>query len=175
MIRITHKPTLLRKLPTYIKEVHPIAFAIYYSAINSLPPTVVENRFGESRDELLTRFELGVEIGLARGNYLTTQSMEVLQAFIIWLTCITKEEEMGKSPKLFRSTTDTLRRKSMGAAGRCNQNSSQSRPPPRPISLPFRLMGCNHHRDPPKNLAPNLPSRVPSRRVQGPGTQHFRR
>ena len=95
MVRITHKPTLLRKLPMYIKEVHPLAFAIYYSAANSLPPTVVENRFGENKDDLLTRFELAVEIGLARGNYLTTQSMEVLQAFVLWLTCITKEEDMG--------------------------------------------------------------------------------
>jgi len=73
-----------------------MAFAIFYSAVNSLPPTVVENRFGENKDDFLARLELGVEIGLARGNYLTTQSMEILQAFILWLTCITREEEMGR-------------------------------------------------------------------------------
>jgi hypothetical protein len=96
MVRITHKSTLTRKLPNYTREVHPMAFAIYYAAINSLPPTVVENRFGWNKDELLARLELGVEIGLARSNYLTTQSLEVLQSFILWLTCITREEEMGR-------------------------------------------------------------------------------
>lgn len=98
MIRITHKPTLLRKLPTYIKDSQPMAFAVYYSAVNSLPSIVVENRFGENKDELLGRLELGVEISLARENYLTTSSLEVFQAFIIWLTCITREEDMGKLP-----------------------------------------------------------------------------
>lgn len=97
MVRITHKPTLLRKLPFYCKETQPLAFAVFYSAINSLPPTVVENKFGQSKDDLLARFELGVEIGLARENYLTTSSLEIFQGFILWLTCITREEDMGKA------------------------------------------------------------------------------
>lgn len=97
LVRVTHKPTLVRKFPTYMQESHPIAFAVLYSAVNSLPHTIVENNFGENKDELLARLELGVEISLARANYLTTSSLEVLQAFVIWLTCITREEDMGKA------------------------------------------------------------------------------
>lgn len=95
VVRVTHRPTLVRKLPTYVDEVHPLAFSIFYSAINSLPPAVVESKFGETRDDLMAKYELGLEIGLARANYLTNPSLELFQAFIIWLTCITREEDMG--------------------------------------------------------------------------------
>lgn len=96
MVRITHTPTLLRKLPHLIHDTRPIVFAIYYSAINSLPPSICLETFGESKDDLLAQYELGVEISLARENYLTTSSLEVLQGLVLWLTCITKEDEMGR-------------------------------------------------------------------------------
>ncbi|KAJ4302847.1 hypothetical protein N0V90_001738 [Kalmusia sp. IMI 367209] len=116
VVRITHRPTLIRKLPTYVHEVHPLAFAIFYSAINSLPPAVVENKFGESREDLMAKYELGVEIGLARGNYLTSPSLELFQAFIIWLTCITREEDIefraaeskGQEPSIAEDDYTTL-------------------------------------------------------------------
>ncbi|KAF2181621.1 hypothetical protein K469DRAFT_588693 [Zopfia rhizophila CBS 207.26] len=96
MIRVVHKPTLIRKFPIHIRETNPIAFAVFYSAINALPPSAVEVKFGEKKDCLLERFEQGIGVSLARENYLTTSSTEVLQGFIIWLTCITKEDDMGK-------------------------------------------------------------------------------
>ena len=95
VVRITHKPTLIKKHPIHVRDAHPLAFAIFYSAINSLSPAAVESRFGEPREALMARYELGVEMGLARSNYLTTSSLEILQAFILWLTCITREEDMG--------------------------------------------------------------------------------
>lgn len=95
MTRVIHKPTLYRRFPMLMRETQPIAFAVFYSAVNSLPAQAVEDRFGESRDELMSRFELGVEISLARENYLTTSSLETFQGFIIWLTCITREDDMG--------------------------------------------------------------------------------
>lgn len=95
MVRITHKPTVMRRYPMYMRETHPLAFAICFSAINSLPPNVVQSRFGDTKEELLDRFQLGVEISLARENYLTTSSLEIFQGFVLWLTCITKEEDMG--------------------------------------------------------------------------------
>ena len=96
MVRITHTPTLLCKLPHLIQESRPIVFAIYYSAINSLPPAICLEKFGENKDDLLAQYELGVEVSLARENYLTTSSLEVLQGLVLWLTCITKEDEMGE-------------------------------------------------------------------------------
>ncbi|KAH7386643.1 hypothetical protein DE146DRAFT_680557 [Phaeosphaeria sp. MPI-PUGE-AT-0046c] len=97
MVRITHKSTVMRKFGLYNKETHPISFAIYFSAINSLPPKVVHSKFGETKESLLDRFQLGVEISLARENYLTSSSLEIFQGFVLWLTCITREEDMGKA------------------------------------------------------------------------------
>ncbi|KAF2999245.1 hypothetical protein E8E13_002670 [Curvularia kusanoi] len=97
MVRITHRQTLLRNYTSYMRETHPLAFAICFSAVNSLPPNVVQSRFGEAKEELLERFQFGVEISLARENYLTTSSLEIFQGFVLWLTCITKEEDMGKA------------------------------------------------------------------------------
>jgi hypothetical protein len=95
MVRLTHKPTLLRKFSLFIQESHPLAFSVFYSAINSLSPSVVEQRFGDTKEALLARFELGIEIGLARENYLTTSSLEVFQGFLLWLTCISAEDDIG--------------------------------------------------------------------------------
>ncbi|KAH9859929.1 hypothetical protein IAQ61_011712 [Plenodomus lingam] len=97
MVRITHKPTVVRKFLCYNQEAHPMSFAIYFSAINSLPPNLVQNMFGESKENLLDRFQLGVEVTLARENYLTTSNLEIFQGFMLWLTCITREEDMGKA------------------------------------------------------------------------------
>ena len=106
MIRVIHKPTLIRKFSYYVHDTHPLAWAVFYSAINSLPPAVIEEKFGDTKEEMLGRFELGVEISLAKENYLTTSSLDVVQGFIIWLTCITKEDDMGKSKS--NNTENTL-------------------------------------------------------------------
>jgi hypothetical protein len=98
MVRITHRATVMRKFSAYNHETHPISFAIYFSAINSLPHKVVKSKFRETKETLLDRFQLGVEISLARENYLTSSSLEIFQGFVLWLTCITREEDMGKIP-----------------------------------------------------------------------------
>lgn len=113
MVRITHRPSVVRKYSLYMRETHPLAFAICFSAINSLPANVVQSRFAETKEELLDRFQLGVEISLARENYLTTSSLEIFQGFVLWLTCITREEDMGKmtllAPLIVTSLTSTNR------------------------------------------------------------------
>ncbi|KAF2205158.1 hypothetical protein GQ43DRAFT_59111 [Delitschia confertaspora ATCC 74209] len=97
MMKVVHKPTVYRKFRSFIREGVPIAFAIFYAATYSLPPKEVEEKFGERKEDLLQRYEQGVEISLARERFLTTSSLEVLQGFVIWLTCITKEDDMGKA------------------------------------------------------------------------------
>jgi hypothetical protein len=97
MVRITHRPTLIRKFHYHVTTHHPLAWGVFYSAINSLPPSVCTERFGDNKEDLLAKYELGVEISLARENYLTTSNLEVLQGFLLWLTCITKEDDMGKA------------------------------------------------------------------------------
>lgn len=119
LLRIMHKPTIVRKFSYYNCEAHPISFAIYFAAINSLSSNVVLEKFGESKETLLDRYQLGVEITLARENYLTTSSLEIFQGFILWLTCITREEDIGEYTQFFRIRvvpTDCRARESLGVA-----------------------------------------------------------
>ena len=160
VIRITHRPTLVKKFSTYCEDLHPMAFAIFYSAINSLPATVVESRFGDSREELMGKFELGIEIGLARGNYLTSPSLEILQAFIIWLTCITREEDMGTLESRNVSARLMYLRQSMGSSWNRHTDSARPRITSRSIFVPTWHIRLSHGRATAKVVAPDLLSRI---------------
>jgi hypothetical protein len=62
-----------------------LALAIFYSAINSLSAENVMMRFAAEKEALLAQFQRGVELGLGREDFLTTPSIEVLQAFVLLL------------------------------------------------------------------------------------------
>jgi hypothetical protein len=166
MVRITHRATVMRKFGSYNRETHPIAFAIYFSAINSLPPKVVHSKFQETKEALLDRFQLGVEISLARENYLTSSSLEIFQGFVLWLTCITREEDMGKLPTSLGSCgLLTCDRKSVGASGYRVPHCPQSRSSPRSISVSEGIYGCHYNRVTKAHVASVEPLRVPSSRM----------
>ncbi|KAF5564457.1 C6 transcription factor [Fusarium napiforme] len=122
MTRIVHKPTLKRRLIQYIdytygmnpsssddgefltphsgKDIHtfePLALAVFYSAINSLSGEDVLLQFATEKEALLSQFQQGVQVGLGRENFLTTPSIEVLQAFVLLLTCQSREDDMAKT------------------------------------------------------------------------------
>ncbi|KAF5612846.1 C6 transcription factor [Fusarium subglutinans] len=117
-----HKPTLKRRLVQYIdytyglnasssedeeslvthsgEDIHtfePLALAVFYSAINSLPAEDVLLQFSVEKETLLSQFQHGVQVGLGRENFLTTSSIEVLQAFVLLLTCQSREDDMAKT------------------------------------------------------------------------------
>ncbi|KAF5988003.1 putative C6 transcription factor [Fusarium bulbicola] len=122
MTRIVHKPTLKRRLIQYIdytyglnasssedeeslaahssEDIHtfePLALAVFYSAINSLSAEDVLLQFSVEKEALLSQFQHGVQVGLGRENFLTTSSIEVLQAFVLLLTCQSREDDMAKT------------------------------------------------------------------------------
>ncbi|KAH2619480.1 hypothetical protein KXV20_004608 [Aspergillus fumigatus] len=123
MTRLVHKPTLQRRFTQYINHTYgtrtqspgveeaadasrpdhtihafePLALAIFYSAINSLSAEDVMMRFAAEKDALLAQFQRGVELGLGREDFLTTPSIEVLQAFVLLLG-------LHREPSLFPSS-----------------------------------------------------------------------
>ncbi|CVL10826.1 hypothetical protein FPRO06_08091 [Fusarium proliferatum] len=122
MTRIVHKPTLKRRLIQYIdytygldasssddgefsaahsgKYIHtfePLALAVFHSAINSLSAEDVLLQFSAEKEVLLSQFQHGVQAGLGRENFLTTSNIEVLQAFVLLLTCQSREDDMAKT------------------------------------------------------------------------------
>ncbi|KAF4342647.1 C6 transcription factor [Fusarium beomiforme] len=122
MTRIVHKPTLKRRLiqyidytygtstsaaddgevlaahpSNYIHAFEPLALAVFYSAINSLSAQDVLLQFSIEKEALLAQFQSGVEIGLGRENFLMTPRIELLQAFILLLTCQSREDDMART------------------------------------------------------------------------------
>ncbi|KAG5206118.1 Bikaverin cluster transcription factor [Trichophyton interdigitale] len=121
MTRILHKPSLRKRFLQYTLEIYglnpqtstdngttqtsysaihtfePLALAIFYSAINSLSPEAVQARFATEKGPLLARFQRGVEYGLGRENFLITPRIEVLQAFVLLLTCQSREDDMSRT------------------------------------------------------------------------------
>ncbi|KAF2131234.1 putative C6 transcription factor [Dothidotthia symphoricarpi CBS 119687] len=119
--RLVHKPSLKDRFTHYINHVfrlciyddhdgsdanisatkfptfEPLVFAILHSAINSLSPESVLATYNADRDSLLAQFQRGVELGLGRENFVTTSSIEVLQAFVLLLTCQSREDDMART------------------------------------------------------------------------------
>lgn len=104
IMRLVHKPSLARRFTQYVNQVYgpgrdssesapdptmhtfePLALAIFYSAINSLSPDSISQRFDTEKPALLTQFQTAIELGLGREGFLTTSSIEVLQAFVLLL------------------------------------------------------------------------------------------
>lgn len=72
-----------------LRTFEPLAFAIMYSAVNSMKPDATYDRFQIEKSVMLQRLQRGAELCLHREDVLTTSSFEVLQGFILMLvSCI---------------------------------------------------------------------------------------
>ncbi|EKG15811.1 hypothetical protein MPH_07014 [Macrophomina phaseolina MS6] len=122
--RLVHKPSLGRRFAAFIRRwqnltpssasarssdnfddhwndeqlqnFEPLAYAIFYSALNSLRADVVLARYRKEKLALLRKYQRGLELSLQQADFLTTSSIEVLQAFIIYLTVQAREDDMGQ-------------------------------------------------------------------------------
>jgi hypothetical protein len=71
-------------------EKQALILSISFAAVISLEGGEVENKFNMPKPQLLTKYQLGTEIALARAEYLTTTSLTTLQAFVIYLSILPK-------------------------------------------------------------------------------------
>ncbi|KAK3725919.1 hypothetical protein LTR37_000067 [Vermiconidia calcicola] len=92
----TMEPTVLRAashLSRLSKGFEALLFAIYYGATTSLNPEDCIAKFGEERSVLLARYRFAIEQALARASFLTTEETVVLQAFVIFLMCLRRNND----------------------------------------------------------------------------------
>jgi hypothetical protein len=95
----TFEPTLFAALahPENIqKSLEPLIFSIYYGAVTSMPSEDCVARWGETRQELLNKYRFGLEQGLARANFLFCDEMIILQAFIIFMILLRRNDDARK-------------------------------------------------------------------------------
>lgn len=95
LLRIFHVPSLstmyweaIASTNSLDKNVEALVFAIYYSAIVSLPPEQCFNLLGLTYEVAVERYRFAVEQAIARADLLTTQSVMLLQATTLFINAL---------------------------------------------------------------------------------------
>ncbi|RFU30743.1 hypothetical protein B7463_g5617, partial [Scytalidium lignicola] len=70
-----------------------LIFAICFSAVASMSPDGVKSKFGEEKDILFQRLRFAVEQALARANFMGTNELVTLQALVLFLNCICRQDD----------------------------------------------------------------------------------
>ncbi|KAH0263023.1 hypothetical protein KCU91_g13006, partial [Aureobasidium melanogenum] len=100
LVKVLHIPTIeptvlasASHLANLSKSFEALLFAIYYGATTSLSENDCLSKLGEEKGLLLSRYRFGVEQALARANFLTTEEMMVVQAIVIFLICLRRNND----------------------------------------------------------------------------------
>jgi hypothetical protein len=78
------------------KGLETLLFAIYYGAVTSTTKEDCLERWGEDRTTLLHRYRFGLEQALARANFLYCDETVILQAFVIFLILLRRNDDARK-------------------------------------------------------------------------------
>ncbi|KAG0652923.1 Bikaverin cluster transcription factor bik5 [Hyphodiscus hymeniophilus] len=70
-----------------------LMFGIYYAAIISLSARKVQSTFHDSKEQLVSRYRCGLERALNSAGLLATQEMSTLQAFVLLIVCIRRDDD----------------------------------------------------------------------------------
>lgn len=93
LLKILHRPTIEKKLDIFIVNPHDqppsppaeaLWFAMYFAAVTSTSPESCLEQLGEDRGLLVAEYRQGVEMALARADYLNSTSLESLQALTLY-------------------------------------------------------------------------------------------
>lgn len=100
LVKVLHIPTIEQTvlsaashLSNLSKGFETLLFALYYGATTSLCPEDCYAKLGEEKSVLLARYRFAIEQALARANFLTTEEIIVLQAFVIFLICLRRNND----------------------------------------------------------------------------------
>ncbi|PVH93292.1 hypothetical protein DM02DRAFT_619357 [Periconia macrospinosa] len=103
LVKVLHNPTFeliylqaIAQPDKISKSLEPLVFAIYYAAVTSVPREHSLLKWGEERDTLLSRYRFGLEQALARANFLINDEMVILQAFIIFMVLMRRNDDARK-------------------------------------------------------------------------------
>ncbi|RMZ73014.1 C6 transcription factor [Pyrenophora seminiperda CCB06] len=95
----THEPIVLdafAHLDKVGRGLETLLFAIYYGAVTSSTPDVCLARWGEDRAVLLNRYRFGLEQALARANFLYCDEVVILQAFVVFMVLLRRNDDARK-------------------------------------------------------------------------------
>ncbi|KAH8703016.1 fungal-specific transcription factor domain-containing protein [Talaromyces proteolyticus] len=100
LVPILHWPTMRgfiidtieHKVPPN-KNLECLVFAIYFAATTSLSPNQCYSNMGVTRDVILNGFRCAIQHAITRANILNTQSLELLQGVVLFLTAVRQVDD----------------------------------------------------------------------------------
>jgi len=103
LVKVLHIPTIEPMLldafthPENVpKGLECLMFAIYYGAVTSILNPECKEQWGEDRSSLLHKYRFGLEQALARANFLYCDEMIILQAFVVFLILLRRNDDARK-------------------------------------------------------------------------------
>ncbi|UPX11902.1 uncharacterized protein EKO05_0002486 [Ascochyta rabiei] len=103
LVKVLHVPTFEQTFSDALaypekvgKGLESLLFAIYYGAVTSTIAEECLERWGEERSSLLNRYRFALEQALARANFLYCDEIVILQAFVIFLILLRRNDDARK-------------------------------------------------------------------------------
>lgn len=100
LVKVLHVPSMDRLFQGIVGQTvdlspgnEALVFSIYYATITSLEDQDVQAHLGSPKAHLLSRYRFGLEQALAKGNFLNTSDMSVLQAFTLFLIVVRRQDD----------------------------------------------------------------------------------
>ncbi|QQK39722.1 Fungal transcriptional regulatory protein, N-terminal [Penicillium digitatum] len=100
LITIVHRPTArelfveaARHPDALDKNSEALIFSMYLCSIVSMKPDECLFQFGEDRTTVVKRYRFATEQALAKAGFLNTQSLILLQAAVLFLVCVRREDD----------------------------------------------------------------------------------
>ncbi|KAF1916640.1 fungal-specific transcription factor domain-containing protein [Ampelomyces quisqualis] len=103
LVKVLHVPTFepafldaVSHVGNVPKGLECLLFAIYYGAVTSTTPEECLERWADDRSSLLGKYRFALEQALARANFLHCDEMVILQAFVVFLILLRRNDEARK-------------------------------------------------------------------------------
>lgn len=103
LVKVLHVPTFepafndaLQHPEKVSKGLESLLFAIYYGAVTSTTAEECVQKWGEERSSLLIRYRFALEQALARANFLYCDEIVILQAFVVFLILLRRNDDARK-------------------------------------------------------------------------------
>ncbi|KAF3399020.1 Bikaverin cluster transcription factor bik5 [Talaromyces pinophilus] len=97
LLTVVHKPTVRNLIinaamngDSIDKSNEALLFAVYLAAVISMPPEQCLAELGDDRDTTISRFRFATEQALARANFLNSRNINLLQAAVLFISCVHK-------------------------------------------------------------------------------------
>ncbi|KAF9890359.1 hypothetical protein FE257_006026 [Aspergillus nanangensis] len=96
VITIFHKPSLYQTISKAAanngsdidRASEAVVFAVYFAAVNSMSPDQCREQLGQDHSSLLQQYRFATQQALARAGFLHSRNQMVLQAAVLFLTCL---------------------------------------------------------------------------------------